>query len=100
MKIGFELNAEFRDDAGKGASRRQRLAGKVPAILYGGHRDPRALSLNHEKLILLIENEKFFSSIISLKVGEGANAREVQMTLEDWLALKKQVSTEQAEGME
>lgn len=74
MKVSFELNAEFRDDAGKGASRRQRQAGKVPAILYGGHRDPRALSLNHEKLILLIDNEKFFSSIINLKVGEVTQA--------------------------
>lgn len=74
MKIGFELSAEFRDDAGKGASRRQRHAGKVPAILYGGHRDPRALSLNHEKLILLVDNEKFFSSIINLKVGDALQA--------------------------
>lgn len=74
MKIGFELSAEFRDDAGKGASRRQRHAGKVPAILYGGKRDPRALSLNHEKLILLVDNEKFFSSIINLKVGDATQA--------------------------
>jgi large subunit ribosomal protein L25 len=74
MKVSFELNAEFREDAGKGASRRQRHAGKVPAILYGGHRDPRALSLNHEKLILLIDNEKFFSSIINLKVGDATQA--------------------------
>ncbi|MDD4889722.1 MAG: DNA translocase FtsK [Phycisphaerae bacterium] len=35
-------------------------------------------------------------------VGEynGSNARDVQMTLEDWLALKRQVSREQNEGME
>ena len=74
MKISFELNAEFRADAGKGASRRLRHTGKVPAILYGGHSDPRQLSLNHEKLILQIDNEKFFSSIINLKVGDVAQA--------------------------
>ncbi len=35
-------------------------------------------------------------------VGEyaGSNAREVTMTLEEWLALKKQISQDQAEGME
>ena len=33
MKISFELDAEFRDDQGKGASRRLRHLGKVPAIL-------------------------------------------------------------------
>jgi large subunit ribosomal protein L25 len=70
MKISFELAAELRNDEGKGASRRLRHAGRVPAILYGGKRDPRSLSLNHEKLITLIEDEKFYSTIIGLKVGE------------------------------
>jgi large subunit ribosomal protein L25 len=78
MKIGFELAAEFRDDQGKGASRRLRRAGRVPAILYGGHRDPRSLSLNHEKLMTLVENEKFYSSIISLKVGDVTQAAVVK----------------------
>jgi len=70
MKISIELAAELRNDEGKGASRRLRHAGRVPAILYGGSRDPRSLSLNHEKLITLIEDEKFYSTIIGLKVGD------------------------------
>lgn len=70
MKTAFELVAEFRDAQGKGASRRLRHANKVPAILYGGHRDPRALSLDHTKLLLLLDNERFYSTIINLKVGE------------------------------
>lgn len=78
MKIGFELTAEFRDDQGKGASRRLRRAGRVPAVLYGGHRDPRSLSLSHEKLMTLVENEKFYSSIISLKVGDATQAAVVK----------------------
>ena len=40
MRIAFELSAEPRNDQGKGASRRLRHAGKVPAILYGGHAEP------------------------------------------------------------
>jgi large subunit ribosomal protein L25 len=52
MKTAFELVAEFRDAQGKGASRRLRHANKVPAILYGGHREPRALALDHTKLLL------------------------------------------------
>ena len=74
MKISFELAAEFRNDEGKGASRRLRHAGKVPAILYGGKRDPRMLTLNHEKLVTLVEDEKFYSTIIGLKVGDEAQA--------------------------
>ncbi len=70
MKTAFELVAEFRDAQGKGASRRLRHGNKVPAILYGGHRDPRALSLDHTKLLLLLDNERFYSTIINLKVGE------------------------------
>ncbi|MCS6948072.1 MAG: 50S ribosomal protein L25/general stress protein Ctc [Steroidobacteraceae bacterium] len=82
MRIGFELNAEFRNDAGKGASRRLRRAGKVPAILYGGAREPRALALDHQKLLGLIDNERFFSSIINLRVGEltqAAIVKDLQM---------------------
>ena len=46
MAISFELNAESRTDTGKGASRRLRHAGKVPAIMYGGGKDPESLMLS------------------------------------------------------
>src|SRR5690349_11873740 len=74
MKISFELGAEFRDGQGKGASRRLRHAGRVPAILYGGHVEPRAITLDHQKLMTLIDNEKFYSSIINLVVGDKKQA--------------------------
>jgi len=74
MKTSFELVAEFRDDQGKGASRRLRRTGKVPAILYGGHQDARALALDHARLILMLENERFYSTILSLRVGEEKQA--------------------------
>ena len=82
MKISFELAAEFRDDEGKGASRRLRHAGRVPAILYGGQATPRMLSFNHQKLLTLIDNEKFYASIIGIKVGdttEAAVVKDLQM---------------------
>ena len=74
MKTSFELGAEFRDDEGKGASRRLRRLGKVPAILYGGHRDPRGLSLDHQKLLQLLDDERFYSTILSVKVGDQTQA--------------------------
>ncbi|MCM2313463.1 MAG: 50S ribosomal protein L25/general stress protein Ctc [Steroidobacteraceae bacterium] len=74
MKTSFELVAEFRDAEGKGASRRLRRANKVPAILYGGHREPRALSLDHTKLLLMLDNERFYSTIINLRVGDVTQA--------------------------
>ena len=74
MKTSFELVAEFRDAEGKGASRRLRRANKVPAILYGGHREPRALSLDHTRLMLMLDNERFYSTIINIKVGDVSQA--------------------------
>ena len=74
MKTSFELVAEFRETQGKGASRRLRHEGKVPAILYGGHSEARALTLSHQKLAILLDNERFYSTILSLKVGEETQA--------------------------
>ena len=74
MKTSFELVAEFREKQGKGASRRLRHEGKVPAILYGGHSDARKLSLSHQKLLIMLDNERFYSTILSLKVGEETQA--------------------------
>jgi large subunit ribosomal protein L25 len=82
MRIGFEINAEPRNDQGKGASRRLRHAGKVPAVIYGGHAEARNVSFEHHKLLQLIDNEKFYSSIISVSVGgekQPAIVKDVQM---------------------
>jgi large subunit ribosomal protein L25 len=74
MKTSFELVAEFRETQGTGASRRLRHEGKVPAILYGGHTAARNLSLSHQKLMIMLENERFYSTILSLKVGDQTQA--------------------------
>jgi len=74
MRISFEIGADFRETQGKGASRRLRHKGKVPAILYGGNKEPRNLILDHQNLLTMYENEKFYSSIINLKVGDQKQA--------------------------
>jgi large subunit ribosomal protein L25 len=68
MRKSFEVGAETRDDQGKGASRRLRRTGKVPAILYGGKGEPSNITLDQLKLLNVIEDEKFYSSIITLKL--------------------------------
>jgi large subunit ribosomal protein L25 len=72
MSNPLELLAENRTDSGKGASRRLRREGKVPAILYGGDREPRALSLDHDALIHQLENEAFYSSILTVTVADAS----------------------------
>lgn len=70
MSKDLDLVAELRDDQGKGASRRLRRQGKVPAILYGGGREPRALTLDQNKLLRQMEEESFYSSILTIQAGE------------------------------
>lgn len=79
MAISFELNAEPRSDTGKGASRRLRRAGKVPAIMYGGGKDPESLTLSHNEIIRNLEHEAFYSHILTIKVG----GNETQAILRD-----------------
>jgi large subunit ribosomal protein L25 len=74
MAQQFDLIADIREDQGKGASRRLRRDGKVPAIIYGAGRPPRALVLDHNKVLKQMENESFYSSILNVKVGEKSQA--------------------------
>jgi large subunit ribosomal protein L25 len=65
----FKLDATARNDLGKGASRRlRRLAGEVPAIVYGGNVAPLNVSVSHNELIKHLEHEAFYSHIINLNV--------------------------------
>ncbi|HLF31201.1 MAG TPA: 50S ribosomal protein L25/general stress protein Ctc [Xanthomonadales bacterium] len=70
MSIHHSIVAEFREDVGKGASRRLRRQGKVPAIIYGGHRDPVALTLHQHELMHASEHESFYASIIEIRVSD------------------------------
>ncbi len=74
MAEKFDLIADFREDKGKGASRRLRREGKVPAIIYGAGRPPRSLSFDHNKVLRQLENESFYSSVLNIKVGEKSQA--------------------------
>ena len=74
MSDKFDLIAEAREDQGKGASRRLRHQGKVPAILYGAGRPPRMLAFDHNKVIREMENESFYSSVLNIKVGDKSQA--------------------------
>jgi large subunit ribosomal protein L25 len=64
------VTAEMREDVGKGASRRLRREGKVPAVVYGGHSDPVNLMLDQNKLLHLAENESFYARVLEIQVGD------------------------------
>ena len=69
MATIHEIPAESRTDEGKGASRRLRQTGKVPAIVYGGSEAPANIQLEHNTVWLASQNEWFYSAILDLKLG-------------------------------
>jgi len=71
----FELEAESRSDMGKGASRRLRRDGKVPAVIYGGGEDPQSITLVHSEILKRLDHEAFYSHILTVSVdGKPGNA--------------------------
>lgn len=72
----YTLSAVARDDQGKGASRRLRHQGLVPAVVYGGEGEPQSIAIKQDELLKNAKNESFFSQIINLQV-EGQEDTEV-----------------------
>ena len=87
MQIQFQ--ATKRDAQGTGASRRQRRAGQLPGIVYGGTKDPQPITLDHNELYHLLKKEVFHSSLLSVEVDgekETVILRDTQ-----WHPFKQQV---------
>jgi len=65
----YTLNAVARDVSGKGASRRlRRLENLVPGIVYGGKKKPASITLKHNELIRLLQEEAFYASVLTLDI--------------------------------
>ena len=62
------ITATSRKVEGKGASRRLRHSGQVPAIVYGAKASPENVQLDHNHLWLSSQNEWFYSSILQLSI--------------------------------
>lgn len=75
MSEDFKLNAVARNDVGKGASRRlRRNESMVPAIIYGDNKDPQNIAISQNELFKHLENEAFYSHIVSLSVDGKAQS--------------------------
>ncbi len=69
MSNAFLLKAEARQDIGKGASRRLRHTGKIPAVIYGGDEAPVSVTLLHSDILKCLNNDAFYSQIIDIEVN-------------------------------
>ncbi|MEM9255977.1 MAG: 50S ribosomal protein L25/general stress protein Ctc [Pseudomonadota bacterium] len=71
MSDQFEISAQLREDIGKGASRRlRRQADHIPAIIYGAGEDPQPLTLVRKDFEKALENEAFYSHVLTIHVGK------------------------------
>lgn len=68
------LAAEPRAETGKGAARKLRAAGRVPAVIYGHNRSAQGLSVNARELSKLLEHVSAASTVIELGL-DGATSR-------------------------
>lgn len=75
----FEIIAEPRQEAGSANVRRLRRTGQVPGVIYGAPGEPESVSINLKDLHKQLENEAFFSHILTVKVG----AKSSQVVLKD-----------------
>jgi len=58
-----------RAKQGTGASRRLRIVGKTPGIVYGGEGQPQLIELDHNALWHALKKEAFHSSILDMELG-------------------------------
>jgi large subunit ribosomal protein L25 len=58
-----------RAKQGTGASRRLRITGRTPGIVYGGTGEPILIELDHNALWHAIKKEAFHASILEMELG-------------------------------
>ncbi len=67
---------------GTGASRRLRISGRTPGIVYGGTGQPQLIELDHNALWHALKKEVFHSTVLDMEVGKSESKvllRDVQM---------------------
>jgi len=64
----MKVIAFARKEQGTGASRRLRIAGQTPGIIYGGPEAPVSITLDHNALYHALKKEAFHSSILDMEV--------------------------------
>lgn len=65
----MKFTAFERSLQGTGASRRLRISGKVPGIVYGAGQEPKNIEVDHNALYHAMRKEAFHSSILEMDLG-------------------------------
>jgi len=65
------VTAEVRASRGKNEARRTRVAGKIPAVVYGAFQDPIAIAVNPREIQKLVRSEGGYNTIFTLAIEGG-----------------------------
>jgi large subunit ribosomal protein L25 len=68
----LKLQATRRDETGKGAARRSRAAGRVPAVLYGRGMDPVSLEVDRRDFVTALKTDAGMNVLLDIEV-DGTN---------------------------
>lgn len=74
------LKANKRQKITKGANRQLRMAGSIPAIIYGGDSTPLPVSLNDREIHQILRSSAGLNVLINLEIGDGSS-QEVQSVI-------------------
>lgn len=74
MKQQLDLEGSLRAERGKNASRRLRVVGRVPAVLYGMGEDPVSITLDLKEMTRILGSPSGHNRILNLKLDGGKGA--------------------------
>jgi large subunit ribosomal protein L25 len=77
----FTVEATVREDRGKNVARRMRVAGHIPAVLYGGKGESLAVAVNAKQIAGILRSEAGHNTIFTVKV---AGQKDVSAMVKDW----------------
>ena len=75
MSENATLAALPRQDAGTGPARALRRGGRVPAVVYGGGREPEKVSVEDRRLRWLMGRGGFTATLLDLEIAGGGRER-------------------------
>lgn len=73
------VSATARSAVGKGANRRLRSLGQIPAVVYGGDRGPRSLALSPRQITEILRSPRGENTIFSLEIDGETSAEQVMI---------------------
>lgn len=69
MRSSTVVEAEVRETRGKNSARRTRVAGRIPAVVYGAAKDPVSLALHPRDILAILRSKSGHNSIFDLNIA-------------------------------